>query len=207
MDKRSLVQQSKSIEREEEQALVHRCRRGDREAFARLMQLYQKQIYNYTYRMLGSEEEAEDLTQDVFVAAFRGMAGFRGEAKFSTWLYRIALNQTRNRIKYLSRRNFFARRSRRTEFGNSPTPDYLESVADTGPSPEQLTMTKDLALQVQDCLNQLGHRARQILVLRDVQGFSYEELSEMLSLNLGTVKSRLHRARTALQKCLLKHVD
>jgi RNA polymerase sigma-70 factor (ECF subfamily) len=98
MDTISLAQQSKSIQREQEQALVQ-CRKGDREAFARLMRLYQRQIFNYTYRMLGNAEEAEDLTQDIFVAAFRGIRGFRGEAKFSTWLFRIALNQTRNRIK------------------------------------------------------------------------------------------------------------
>ena len=207
MSKRSLVLHQKSIESGEEQALVHRCRRGDKEAFAQLMRLYERQIYNYTCRMLGSADEAEDLTQDIFVAAFRGMPGFRGEAKFSTWLYRIALNQTRNRVKYLSRRRGFAKRSRAAGPDNNYTVEYSESIADSGPSPEQWTMAKDLASRVEKCLNQLGHEARQILVLRDVQGFSYVELSEMLSLNLGTVKSRLHRARTALQDCLARHVE
>jgi RNA polymerase sigma-70 factor (ECF subfamily) len=207
MDTISLAQQSKSIQREQEQALVQHCRRGDREAFARLMRLYQRQIFNYTYRMLGNAEEAEDLTQDIFVAAFRGIRGFRGEAKFSTWLFRIALNQTRNRIKYLSRRNFFARQAKRAEPGNNFTAEYPEAIADSGPSPEQFTMTKDLVSKVQECLNQLGHQARQIIVLRDVQGFSYEELSQMLSLNLGTVKSRLHRARAALQECLAEYIE
>ena len=207
MDTISLVQQIKSIQGEQEQALVQRCRRGDRDAFARLMRLYQRQIFNYTYRMLGNAEEAEDLTQDIFVAVFRGIRGFRGEAKFSTWLYRIALNQTRNRIKYLSRRNFFARQAKRAEPGNNFTAEYPEAIADSGPSPEQWIMTKDLVSRVQECLNQLEHQARQIIVLRDVQGFSYEELSQMLSLNLGTVKSRLHRARAALQECLAEHIE
>jgi len=157
--------------------------------------------------MLGSEEEAQDLTQDIFVAAFRGIPKFRGEARFSTWLYRIALNQTRNRIKYLSRRNFFARQLRRTGPGYNSAAEREESVPDSGPSPEQLTVSKELALRVQECLDQLGYEARQILVLRDVQGFSYQELSEMLSLNLGTVKSRLHRARAALQDCLAKWLE
>jgi RNA polymerase sigma-70 factor (ECF subfamily) len=207
MGERSLVQKNKSIQREEEKALVHRCRRGDMDAFARLMRLYEKQIYNYTYRMLGNYAEAEDLTQDIFIAAFRGIRRFRGDAKFSTWLYRIAMNQTRNRIKYLSRRNVFARRSRRAGRYNNSTADYLESIEDDGPSPEQWTMAKDLASRVEECLDQLGHQTRQILVLRDVQGFSYEELSEMLLLNLGTVKSRLHRARTAQQDCLARHLE
>ena len=207
MDTGSLIQQSKSVQLEQEQVLVDRCRRGDKDAFARLMRLYEKQIYNYTYRMLGSEEEAEDLTQDIFVAAYRGIRGFRGEAKFSTWLYRIALNQTRNRIKYLSRRHYFARQARRAEPGSGLAAEHPEYIADDAPSPEQWIMSKDLASKAQECLNQLAHQARQILVLRDVQGFSYEELSEMLSLNLGTVKSRLHRARVALQENLAKQLD
>ena len=202
MDTGPLTQQSKFVRREEEELLVDRCRQGDRDSFARLMRLHEKQIYNFTYRMLGNEEEAEDLTQDIFIAAFRGIRKFRGEAKFSTWLYRIALNQTRNRIKYLSRRNFFAKQSRRAKSREEGPWENPEFLADSAPSPEQWTMTKNLASQVQKCLDQMPPEARQILVLRDVQGFSYEELAEMLSLNLGTVKSRLHRARATLQQFL-----
>jgi RNA polymerase sigma-70 factor (ECF subfamily) len=127
MGTESLAQHSSRVKRQEEQLLVDRCRRGDGESFAQLMRLHEKQIYNFIYRMLGSEGEAEDLTQDIFIAAFRGIRSFRGEAKFSTWLrgeakfstwlYRIALNQARNRIKYLSRRNFFARQTRRADYG------------------------------------------------------------------------------------------
>jgi RNA polymerase sigma-70 factor (ECF subfamily) len=202
-----LAQQNRSVKREEEQLLVDRCRQGDRDSFAQLMRLHEKQIYNFTYRMLGDEEEAEDLTQDIFVAAFRGIRRFRGEAKFSTWLYRIALNQTRNRIKYLSRRNFFAKQSRRAQHREESPWENPEFLADTNPSPEQWTLTKSMATQVQECLNQMAPQTRQILVLRDVQGFSYEELSEMLSLNPGTVKSRLHRARAALQQCLADKLE
>jgi hypothetical protein len=93
MGTESLAQHSSGVKRQEEQLLVDRCRRGDRESFAQLMRLHEKQIYNFTYRMLGNEGEAEDLTQDIFIAAFRGIRSFRGEAKFSTWLYRIALKE------------------------------------------------------------------------------------------------------------------
>lgn len=202
MDRGSLAQKSSSVKHKEEQLLVDRCQQGDRDSFAKLMRLHQRQIYNFTYRMLGSAEEAEDLTQDIFIAVFKGIKSFRGEAKFSTWLYRIALNQTRNRIKYLARRNFFAKRTKRAGLGEDIGLETPETLPDRGPSPEQWAMTKDLAAQVQECLNQMGHQAQQILLLRDVQGFSYEELSEMLSLKPGTVKSRLHRARNALQQCL-----
>jgi RNA polymerase sigma-70 factor (ECF subfamily) len=202
-----LVQHSRSVKREDEQLLVDRCRQGDRDSFAQLMRLHEKQIYNFTYRMLGDEEEAEDLTQDIFVAAFRGIRRFRGEAKFSTWLYRIALNQTRNRIKYLSRRDFFAKQSRRAQYREESLWENPEFLADGNPTPEQWTLTRSMATQVQECLNQLAPQTRQILVLRDVQGFSYEELGEMLSLNPGTVKSRLHRARAALQKCLADKLE
>lgn len=202
-----LAQQTRSVKREEEQLLVDRCRQGDRESFAQLMRLNERQIYNFTYRMLGDEEEAEDLTQDIFVAAFKGIRKFRGEAKFSTWLYRIALNQTRNRIKYLSRRDFFAKQSRRAQYREESPWENPDLLPDSAPTPEQWTLTKSMAAQVQECLNQIPPQARQILVLRDVQGFSYEELSEMLSLNPGTVKSRLHRARSALQQCLADKLE
>ena len=180
-----LAQQSRSVKREEEQLLVDRCRQGDRDSFAQLMRLH----------------------QDIFVAAFRGIRRFRGEAKFSTWLYRIALNQTRNRIKYLTRRDFFARQSRRTQYREERAWENPEFLADSAPTPEQWTLTKSMATQVQQCLNQMAPQARQILVLRDVQGFSYEELGEMLSLNPGTVKSRLHRARATLQQCLADKLE
>lgn len=202
MGTESLTQYSSSVKRQEEQLLVDRCRRGDRESFAQLMKLHEKQIYNFTYRMLGSEGEAEDLTQDIFIAAFRGIRSFRGDAKFSTWLYRIALNQARNRIKYLSRRNFFARQRRRADHRANTVSESPEGLPDSAPTPEQWTMSRDLAAQVQECLSQIPLQARQILVLRDIQGFSYDELSEMLSLKPGTVKSRLHRARAAMRECL-----
>lgn len=202
-----LAQQTRSVKREEEQLLVDRCRQGDRESFAQLMRLHERQIFNFTYRMLGDEEEAEDLTQDIFIAAFKGIRKFRGEAKFSTWLYRIALNQTRNRIKYLSRRDFFAKQNRRAQHKEESPWENPEFLADSAPTPEQWTLTKSMAAQVQECLNQIPPQARQILVLRDVQGFSYEELSEMLSLNPGTVKSRLHRARSALQQRLADKLE
>ena len=171
------------------------------------MRLHEKQIYNFTYRMLGREGEAEDITQDIVNAAFRRILSFRGEAKFSTWLYRIALNQARNRIKYLSRRKFFARQRRRVDYGATTVSESPEGLPDSAPTPEQWTMTKDLAAQVQECLNQIPLQARQILVLRDIQGFSYDELSEMLSLKSGTVKSRLHRARAALRECLSEKLE
>jgi RNA polymerase sigma-70 factor (ECF subfamily) len=207
MGREPLAQYSSSVKRQEEQLLVDRCRRGDRESFAQLMRLHEKQIYNFTYRMLGSEGEAEDLTQDIFIAAFQGIRSFRGEAKFSTWLYRIALNQARNRIKYLSRRNFFARQRRRTDYRANIVSESPEGLADSAPTPEQWTMTKDLVVQVQECLNQIPPQARQILVLRDIQGFSYDEMSEMLSLKPGTVKSRLHRARAAMRECLSEKLE
>jgi len=202
-----LTQQSSIAKQDKENVLVERCRRGDKDSFAQLMRLYEKQVYNFTYRMLGNEEEAEDLTQDIFLSAFRGIRSFRGEAKFSTWLFRIALNQTRNRIKYLSRRRFFARRSRRVDSEGYASLDSPENLADRGPTPEHWTLTKDLATHVQECLGKMSPQARQILILRDVQGFSYKELSDMLSLTPGTVKSRLHRARAALQAYLADRLE
>ena len=121
MGTESLAQHSSGVKRQEEQLLVDRCRRGDRESFAQLMRLHEKQIYNFTYRMLGSEGEAEDLTQDIFIAAFRGIRSFRGEAKFSTWLYRIAHNLAINAV------------TRRREYPTDIMPEILAS-SDGGPA-------------------------------------------------------------------------
>lgn len=171
---------------------------GNTEDFAILVRKYQQGIYNYAYRMLGHEEEAKDLAQDIFVAAFKGLRGFRGESKFSTWLFRIAINQTKNRLKYLRRRHFFDGEQYTSEARE--TPDPLTLLPISGDNPEEAFLKKDFNAFVLKGIMRLQAEARQILILRDIEDMTYEELSQIMGLNLGTVKSRLHRARHALRK-------
>ncbi len=171
---------------------------GDVNEFAILVRKYQKGIYNYALRMVGHEEEARDLAQDIFVAAYKGLKSFRGESKFSTWLFRIAINQTKNRLKYLRRRHFFDNEQHTSE--SREAPDAFATLPDPEDSPEQAFLKKDFHALIMEGLMELPPNARQIIILRDIEDFSYEELSQIMELNLGTVKSRLHRARHALRK-------
>lgn len=163
---------------------------GDGRAFAELVERFQHRIYAFCRRMIGDPEEAEDLAQDVFLTVYRNAAEFRGESSFATWIYRIARNQTLNRIKYLERRGRSARRSL-DEVGE-------DRLGSDRRSPLELVEGQQTATLVQAAIAQLPEQQRVVLVLRDLEGLSYEEIVDITGLAQGTVKSRIHRARTAL---------
>ncbi len=188
-------QQEKEIDDLE---VIERILGGEVNDFAILVRKYQKGIYNYALRMVGHEEEARDLAQDIFVAAYKGLKGFRGESKFSTWLFRIAINQTKNRLKYLRRRHFFDDEQHTSE--SREARDAFATLSDPKDNPEEAFLKKDFNSLIMKGLMELPPEARQIIILRDIEDLSYEELSQIMELNLGTVKSRLHRARHALRK-------
>lgn len=192
-----------------ERRLVRRLIERDEAAFREMVQTYQQQVYNLVYRMLGNREEAEDLSQEVFVTVFKSIESFRGDSKFSTWLYRITANHCKNRFKYLARRRFHAA---------AQLDDLTERDAagrDGGPAmalqarisePDKLLEAKRLEGAIQRAIAALEEDHRLLIVLRDVQGLSYTEISSITSLAEGTVKSRLHRARMALKDKLQKHM-
>jgi len=148
-----------------ERMLIGRLKERDEQAFSEIVRLYGDKVFNLVYRMMGNRHEAEDVAQDVFVTVFKTVDTFRGEAKFSTWLLRIAANHCKNRIKYLARR---------------PT---------EGGDPEE--MQRSIAALDED------HRL--LVILRDVEELSYQEIGEITGLAEGTIKSRLHRARMAIK--------
>jgi len=178
---------------EEDDALVRRVAQGDTEAFRRLVERYQDRIYGFTLRLLGDAAEAEDIAQDVFVTLYRHADGFRGDAQVSTWLYRIAKNHALNRIKYLDRRG-----------RNSKTALHLlrDEPEDGGRRPDQLHEERETLRYVQVALETLDEDFRLVVILRDLEGLSYEEIAEVTGLPRGTVKSRIHRGRTALAQRL-----
>ena len=200
VDDREINRREQNREEDEfdDSKIIERILGGEVNEFAILVKKYQKGIYNYALRMLGHEEEARDLAQDIFVAAYKGLRGFRGESKFSTWLFRIAINQTKNRIKYLRRRHFFDDEQYTSEA--KEVPDAFATLSGSEDNPEEAFLKKDFSSLIMKGLMELPPDARQIIILRDIEDFSYEELSQIMELNLGTVKSRLHRARHALRK-------
>ncbi len=192
-----------------ERRLIRRLRERDEAAFREMMRTYHQQVYNLVFRMLGNREEAEDLSQEVFVTVFKSIDSFRGDSKFSTWLYRIAANHCKNRYKYLARRRFHAAQ---------PLDEIAERGAagrDGGPAvhlqaqlsqPDKILEGKRLEAAVQQAIAALDDEHRLLVVLRDVQGLSYQEIAGITQLVEGTVKSRLHRARMALKERLKKHM-
>lgn len=177
--------------------MIRGLRARDEEAFTEVVRQYQHRVFNICLRMLGSREEAEDVAQEVFVAVFKHIDSFRGDSQFSTWLYRIAVNRARNRIKYL------ARRSQRDHQAIEDTAEG--AVADnplgsTVPRPDGQALGNELERIIQEGLAALAEDHRLVLVLRDIENLSYREIAEIVELNEGTVKSRLFRARVALKE-------
>ena len=179
------------------------CQKGDTEAFADLVERHQKKMLNISYRMLGDYDEACDVVQEAFLAAYKSINKFKAEAKFSTWLYRIVVNYTKNRLK---QRKSLAQRDGgsldESTAGQGGCKACL-SAASTG-NPAELLEQREREAHVQRCISTLDVEYREVLVMRDIQGFNYEEIRDVLQIPDGTVKSRLSRARNALKDCLIK---
>ena len=178
-----------------EQELVRAAAGGDTEAFARLVRTYENKIYSLAFRMCGSADDAGDIAQEAFLAAWRGLPAFRGEAGFATWLYRLTSNAA---IDYLRRQ-----KKQRGDMSLDDEELGLDAV-DTGPGPQDAAERTEVRSAVAEGLQALSEGHRQVLVLREIQGLSYEEIADVLEVDLGTVKSRISRARSALRKILLE---
>lgn len=178
-----------------EKELVRAAAEGDASAFEALLRQYENKVYHLALKMCGSPEDAADVAQEAFLAAWRGLPNYRGEAGFSTWLYRLTSNAA---IDHL-------RRSKR-QWGELSLDDEelgLDAV-DGGSTPHAAAEGTELRDAVENGLAQLSDDHRRVLVLREMEGLSYEEISDKLGLDLGTVKSRISRARNALRKILVK---
>ena len=185
--------------REEESILVARLREGDGEAFAALMEAYQKQVYLLALRTVGDPEDAADMTQEAFLRAWRSVGSFRGDSKFSVWLYRLTTNVC---IDFLRSRGRKPTVSLTVENEDEEIQEL--DVADERYDPEELFERAELRRSVQRGLQSLPEDYRMILVLRELNGLSYAEIGETLQLEEGTVKSRLFRARKKLCDFLQK---
>jgi RNA polymerase sigma-70 factor (ECF subfamily) len=166
-----------------------------------VVETYRDRVFNLTFRMLGDREEAEDVAQEVFITVFKSIDSFRGDAKFSTWLYRIAANHCKNRIKYLARRHDRDRTAYDDGAGVTGAAGALGGPASV-PRPDVHLAGVELERIVQKLIASLDEDQRLLVVLRDVEELSYDEICAITGLPEGTVKSRLHRARMALRRKL-----
>ncbi len=191
-----------SARAQEEVELVERLKKGDEAAFAEVVRRHQDRIFSLVYRMVSNPQEAEDVAQDVFISFYTSIESFRGDCSLSTWLYRIAVNQSRNRLKYLKIRrehrdsSFHERQQRGIEEKETLAGASFQAHV---PRPDHLAAGRELERIVAGALDALPPDQRSLIVCRDIEGLSYQEMVEIFDLPLGTLKSRLHRARLALK--------
>ncbi|WP_243136946.1 RNA polymerase sigma factor [Alkaliphilus serpentinus] len=182
----------------EEISLVERTKQGDVDSFERLIQPYQKKAYNIAYRMLGNVEDASDATQEALIKIYKSIGNFQGNSKFSTWLYAIVTNTCIDFIRKNRRAKIiYLDREKENEEGT-----YQMEIADDINTPEEILEKKETRFMIHDAINQLNHEHREIIVLRDIQGFTYQEIADILKCSEGTVKSRISRARGNLRQLL-----
>jgi RNA polymerase sigma-70 factor (ECF subfamily) len=185
-----------------EAQFIERLKRGDAAAFETLVNERSGEIYGLLYRLTESSEEARDLTQETFLRAFQSIGHFRGDSDLRTWIYRIAINQARNRWRWWRRRRRDA-----TVSIDAPAPNGQPSIigtlkADNGNNPERETLAHERERALRRALSSLKGVYREAVVLRDIEGFAYEEIAVALEISVGTVKSRLARGRQELRRKL-----
>jgi len=182
--------------------LVNRAQSGDAGAFDDLVREYQQPMFNLAFRMVNSREDADDLTQDIFVRLHRVIGQYRGESAFETWLYTVAVNVCRSGRRRLNRVAHFESVRLDEERPESDTPRPAMEPVDPADPPGKSLERKEMGQRVQELVAGLPEDLKTILVLRDLQGLAYEEIAKILGCNMGTVKSRLFRARLEMKERL-----
>jgi RNA polymerase sigma-70 factor, ECF subfamily len=196
----------KSKINDEDSSIVDACKKGNVDAFEILVRKYQNRMFNIAFRMVGNYEDACEVVQDTFVSTYKNIRRFKGQAKFSTWLSAIVINHSKNRLKKLRSRFHNEPYSIDDPIPNDPTGNMkseLKAVSNEPSSQDQLER-KTIQEHVQKCIDTISEGFKEVLVLRDIQGFAYVEISEILNIPEGTVKSKLFRARDVLKNCLKK---
>jgi len=183
---------SKSLD----ELLVERAKRGDVAAFEQLIAQYQRPVYNTAFRLTGNHEDASDVAQEAFVKVYTSLPDFRGDSSFKTWLFRIVHNACNDELRKRIRK----RVSSLNEIIFNDDGDLSRQIPDPSDGPEQTLDRIETQRVVQESINALEDEYRIVLVMREIQGLSYNEIADSLGINLGTVKSRLNRARHALKE-------
>ena len=181
-------------EREADQVLVERVQRGDKQAFGLLVSKYQRKLIRLLSRMIRDPAEVEDIAQEAFIKAYRALPGFRGESAFYTWLYRIGINTAKN---------FLAAQGRRAPTSTGLDSEDREDFEDgeqlrDNNTPERILMSKEIGNTVNFAMSELPEDLRTAIVLREIDGLSYEEIAQIMNCPIGTVRSRIFRAREAI---------
>lgn len=183
---------------QDESFLIKKAARGDVESFEKLIEAHQKKVFNIALGMLKNPADAEDIAQDVFIKVYKSLKNFKGQSSFSTWLYRVTTNTCLDELRRRkTRQTFSIDEEIVTQEG-----EVSKQVVDDSPSPDEILEKNELKRNISHAISKLAKEHRTVIVLRDMQGFSYEEIANILQLPLGTVKSRINRARLTLKDIL-----
>lgn len=195
--------------RPEETALIAQLKAGSEDAFAWLIATYHQPIYSLIARTIPAGSDAADVTQEVFVKVYRGISGFHGDASLRTWIYRIALHEASNQRRWWSRhrRQEVTMEAEMGESSDGQTLCIKDTLVDEHESPFELAAHSEMRQRVEAGLREIPEPFRAVVVLRDLEGFAYEEIAEILNVNLGTVKSRLMRGRAHLKAQLAPYAE
>jgi RNA polymerase sigma-70 factor (ECF subfamily) len=195
------LDKSKNRDQKDDYALIRAFQNGEKAAFDTLVLRYQDRVFNLCIRFLGDYHEAEDTAQDVFVKVYNSLKKFRFESSFFTWLYRIAVNSCKNRVNSLEFR--FRKSNTRTDISDDALKGFeRENMADPPSNPASELQNKEMMKILQKAINSLPSDQKAVVILRDIQGMSYEEITDITGFKLGTIKSRLSRARNSLREKL-----
>jgi RNA polymerase sigma-70 factor (ECF subfamily) len=180
----------------DEQSLVKRAKNGDLEAYEEIIKLYDKKVFSLIFNMIRNQDDVEDIAQEVFIKIYRNLKNFKEESSLYTWIYRITVNicidemKKRKQVVYLDEKI-------QVQDG-----EIEVQIPDTGKPLEEIAEDKDIKDRLINCINKLPENARIMIALRDIKEFSYQEIAEILNLNIGTVKSKINRARNMLKALL-----
>ena len=190
-------------EREKDHSLVQRVQRGDKVAFEMLFTKYQRRVSRLVSRFVRSDAEVEDIVQESFIKAYRALGSFRGDSAFYTWLYRIAVNTAKNHLVSASKRPISL-----TQFEKNDDDDFEEDhfMSDAA-TPESELITKQIAETVNKTMNELPADLREAIMLREIEGMSYEDIADSMGCPIGTVRSRIFRAREAISQKIKPMLD
>src|SRR4030095_12062969 len=187
----------------QEAVFVGRLQANEDTAYDELVRIYPASIFHVAFGMLGDSSDAADAVQEIFLKVFRNVGGFRGDSSLKTWIYRIAFSEILNRMRWWRRR--FRSATVSLDEGPDGRPPVFRLAA-PGPSPHQALETKERESAIHHALTKLSGDHRSIVILRDIEGFSYSEIAEVLGISVGTVKSRLARARADMKKSLVRYL-
>ncbi len=180
-----------------ENDFIKKCKKGNREAFNRLFEIYQSQVVNIAYSMLSDREDAYDAAQEVFVRVYKNIGSFKEESSFNTWLYRIITNVCSDILRKRQKT------SKVISISNMMGEDNDIDIPDDSPTPEENIELTERQRAVKDAISQLREEYRVVITMCDIEGMSYDDIAEMLGIPKGTVKSRINRARSSLKKILI----